>query len=304
LIKILSESDVRAALRWEELIPAMARALADFSAGRVVQPTRNWLTLEQGQRHLGVMPAATDRAAGLKFVSLYQKNEGTRLPTVMATVLLVDPQTGEPAALVDATFLTAMRTAAVSAAVANAIAPRDAGVLAILGSGVEAGTHLEAIRSIRAIRDVRVWSRTPAHAASFAKSNGATAMSAEQAVRGADIVVCATATHTAVLEGAWLKPGAFVASIGAPMPEWREVDDAAMANIVVVDSREASLAEAGDVIQSRAKIYAEVGEIFAGTIAVPTGRTVIFKSNGLAVEDVVAAQIVLERSSGRVPGSS
>jgi thiomorpholine-carboxylate dehydrogenase len=297
VIAVLSESDVRAALRWEELIPAMARALADFSAGRVVQPTRSWLTLEQGQRHLGVMPAANDRAAGLKFVSLYQKNEGTRLPTVMATVLLVDPHTGEPVALVDATFLTAMRTAAVSAAVADAIVPRDAGVLAILGSGVEAGTHFEAISSIRTIRDVRVWSRTAEHAAAFAKRVGASAMSAEQAVRGADIVVCATATHTAVLEGAWLKPGAFVASIGAPMPEWREVDDAAMANIVVVDSREASMAEAGDVIQSRAPIYAEVGEIFAGTKRVPAGATVIFKSNGLAIEDVTAAQMVVERAS-------
>ncbi len=304
MIKVLGESDVRAALRWEELIPAMARALADFSAGRVVQPTRSWLTLEEGQRHLGVMPAATDRAAGLKFVSLYQKNEGTRLPTVMATVLLVDPQTGEPVALVEGTFLTAMRTAAVSAAVADAIAPRDAGVLAMLGSGVEAGTHLEAMRSIRTIRDVRVWSRTPAHAAAFAKAHDATAMSAEQAVRGADIVVCATATHTAVLEGAWLKRGAFVASIGAPSPKWREVDDAAMSNVLVVDSRDASLAEAGDVIQTGAPIYAEVGEILSGKIAVPTGRTVIFKSNGLAVEDVVAAQMVVERSSGRVPRAS
>ena len=296
MIALLTESDVRAALSWEELIPAMARALADFSAGRVVQPTRSWLTLEEGQRHLGVMPAATDRAAGLKFVSLFQKNEGTRLPTVMATVLLVDPQTGEPLALVDGTFLTAMRTAAVSAAVADAIAPRAASVLAILGSGVEAATHLEAIRSIRTIREVRIWSRTPAHAAAFADRHGAKAMSAEQAVRGADIIVCATATHTAVLLGAWLKPGAFVASIGAPSPTWREVDDAAMANVVVVDSRDASLAEAGDVIQSRATIYAEVGEIFAGTKQVPAGATVIFKSNGLAVEDVVAAQLVVERS--------
>ncbi len=304
MIAVLSESDVRAALRWDELIPAMRRALADFSAGRVVQPTRSWLTLEAGQRHLGAMPAASERAAGVKLVSLYAKNAGTAVPTVMATVLLVDPQTGAPLAVVDGTFLTAMRTAAVSAAVADAIAPRDSGILAILGSGVEAGTHFEAMSSIRRFREVRVWSRTPEHAARFASRYGAKAMGAEQAVRGADIIVCATATRTAVLAGAWLKPGAFVASIGAPMPEWREVDDDAMSNVIVVDSREASLAEAGDIIRTGAMIHAEVGEIFEGRASVPPGATVIFKSNGLAVEDVIAAQMVVERSSFRVPRSS
>jgi thiomorpholine-carboxylate dehydrogenase len=282
----------------------MRRALADFSAGRVVQPTRSWLTLEAGQRHLGAMPAASERAAGVKLVSLYAKNAGTAIPTVMATVLLVDPQTGAPLAVVDGTFLTAMRTAAVSAAVADAIAPRDSGILAILGSGVEAGTHFEAMSSIRKFREVRVWSRTPEHAARFASRYGAKAMSAEQAVRSADIIVCATATRTAVLAGAWLKPGAFVASIGAPMPEWREVDDDAMTNVIVVDSREASLAEAGDIIQTRAPIHAEVGEIFEGAATIPRGATVVFKSNGLAVEDVVAAMMVLERTSRIVPRSS
>jgi thiomorpholine-carboxylate dehydrogenase len=296
LIRSLTEADVRAALRWEELIPAMARALADFSSGKVVQPLRSWLTLEEGQRYLGVMPAAAAHAAGLKFVSFYPKNEGTKVPAVMATVMLVRPETGEPVALVDGAFLTAMRTAAVSAAVANRLAPKGASVLAILGSGVEAATHLEAFRTIGTWREVRVWSRTPEHASRFASAHSATAMSAEQAVRGADVIVAATSTRTAVLKGAWLKPGALVISIGAPMPDWREVDDDAMTNSVIVDSREAALAESGDVIMSRAEIYAEIGEIFSGARPAPSGKTMIFKSVGLAIEDIVAAQLVVDRT--------
>jgi thiomorpholine-carboxylate dehydrogenase len=295
LIPYLGEAEVRAALRWEELIPAMARALADFSSGKVVQPLRSWLAIEEGQRYLGVMPAAAANAAGLKFVSFYPKNEGTKVPAVMATVMLVRPETGEPVALVDGAFLTAMRTAAVSAAVVDRLAPKGASVLAILGSGVEAATHLEALRTVRQFRDVRVWSRTPAHATRFAAAHGAKAMSAEEAVRAADVIVAATSTKEAVLRGAWITPGALVISIGAPMPDWRELDDDAMANTLVVDSREAAFAESGDVIQSRAEIYAEVGEIISGAKAAPVSKTTIFKSVGLAIEDVVAAQLVLDR---------
>lgn len=174
------------------------------------------------------------------------------------------------------------------------MAASDSRVLALLGSGVQAKAHLEAIRQIRPIQEVRVWSQTPEHAKSFADANGATATDAENAVRGADIVVTATNAREPVLKGALLKRGAHVNSVGAPRPNWREVDDATMSNILIVDSREAVLKESGDVILSKAAIFAEAGEIVVGTKSPPTGETTIFKSVGIAIEDLAAAQLVFD----------
>ncbi|MEE8214145.1 MAG: ornithine cyclodeaminase family protein, partial [Alphaproteobacteria bacterium] len=143
---------------------------------------------------------------------------------------------------------------------------------------------------------IRVWSRTSAHAKRFADEIGATAMAAEDAVRGADVVVTATGAREPILQGAWLKPGAHVNAIGAPRPTWRELDDAAMSNVVVVDSREAVLKESGDVILSKAAFHAELGEVLAGTKTVDPGKTTIFKSVGLAVEDIASAKLVYDRT--------
>ncbi len=217
----------------------------------------------------------------------------------MALVLLLRTDTGEPLAVMDGRLITEMRTAAVSAAVTNRLAAPDSRVLALLGSGVQARAHLEALAHVRAFDEVRVWSRTPAHAQRFAAEHGARAMDAEAAVRGADVVVTATAAVEPILRGAWLKPGAHVNAIGAPLPTWRELDDEAMAKVLVVDSREAVLHESGDVILSGAPIYAEAGEIFAGTKPAPVGATTVFKSVGLAVEDIAAAKLVFDRRSER-----
>jgi ornithine cyclodeaminase/alanine dehydrogenase-like protein (mu-crystallin family) len=184
-----------------------------------------------------------------------------------------------------------MRTAAVSAAVTKHVAAPDARVLALLGSGVQAHAHLQALARVRRFDEVRVSSRTAEHARRFAATHGATAMDAEDAVRGADVVVTATAALTPVLEGAWLKPGAHVNAVGAPRPTWRELDDDAMAHTLIVDSREAVLKESGDVILSKAEIFAEAGEIFAGRKRAPAGTTV-FKSVGIAAEDIAAARLV------------
>jgi len=288
---------VRAALGWDALIAAMERALSEFSSGHVVQPLRNWLTVEEGNRFLGVMPAATRDAMGVKLVSFYPCNAGTPVPTVMAVVLLFKPETGELLAMVNANTLTAMRTAAVSAAVTKHLASPDSHVLALLGSGVQAATHLAALRHVRRFDDVRVWSRTQEHAQAFAASHGATAMDAESAVRGADVIVTATPAREPILKGTWLKPGAHVNAVGAPMPTWRELDDDAMRNVVVVESREAVAHESGDVILSRAPIYAEVGELFAATKPVPASETTVFKSVGMAIEDVAAARLVVDAAS-------
>jgi len=299
LVKYFDEGEVAAALDWGALIAAMERALAAFSLRQVIQPVRQILTVEPERRMFGVMPAVTGGAMGLKAVSFYPGNEGTALPTHMAMIILFRTDTGEPLAAMDGRLITEMRTAAVSAAVTNRLTPPDAQVLALLGSGVQAQAHLEALSYVRRFNDVRVWSRNSAHAERFAKAHGAAAMDAESAVRGADVVVTATASGRPVLKGAWLKPGAHVNAVGACLPTWRELDDDVMANGVVVDSREAALKESGDVILSGSEIIAEAGEIFAGVKSIPASRKTVFKSLGLAVEDIAAAQLVFEAHQHR-----
>ncbi len=299
MVKYLEEADVRAVLRWDDLIDAMECALAAFSAGQVLQPVRNLMEIEAGKRYLGVMPAVAQDAMGLKLVSFYPGNAGTKIPTHMAMVLLFRPETGEPLVVMDGRLITEMRTAAVSAAVTKRLAAPDAHVLALIGSGVQATAHLEALARVRRFDDIRVWSQTAEHAKRFADEHGATAMGAESAVRDADVVVTATNARQPILLGEWLKPGAHVNAVGSPRPDWRELDDDAMANVLVVDSREAVLKESGDVILSKAPIYAEVGELFVGAKPAPASVTTVFKSVGIAVEDIAAAKLVFDAVSRR-----
>jgi ornithine cyclodeaminase/alanine dehydrogenase-like protein (mu-crystallin family) len=295
MIRNLSEAEIAGVLTYEQLIPAMERALAAFSAGEVLQPVRSMLTVEQAQGFLGVMPAVTGDAMGAKLVCFYPNNVGSGLPTHLATIVLFEPATGRPLAFLDGRLITEMRTAAVSAAVTRHLAREDARVLALLGSGVQARAHLEALRHVRRFDEVRVWSRTPAHAQRFAAENGARAMDLESAVRGADVIVTVTSSREPVLRGRWLKDGAHVNAVGACLPTWRELDDEALlGKTLVVDSREAALKESGDVIQSRAPIFAEAGEVFAGTRRAPREGTTVFKSLGLAVEDLATARLVYD----------
>jgi thiomorpholine-carboxylate dehydrogenase len=210
----------------------------------------------------------------------------------MATIFLCDPETGGPLAIMDGRLITEMRTAAVSAAATKLLAPRDATILAILGSGVQAHSHVEALRLVRNFEEIRVWSPTKEHAERFAKEIGATATSVEQAISGADVIVTATNSKTPVLKGAWLKRGCHVNAIGACRPDWRELDDEAMRNVVFVDSREGATKESGDVMLSGANIHAELGEALAGKVPPRTNETTIFKSLGMAVEDIAAALLV------------
>jgi ornithine cyclodeaminase/alanine dehydrogenase-like protein (mu-crystallin family) len=296
MVMHLDEEAVRAVLRWEPLIDEMEAALTSLSQGRVIQPLRNLITIEEGKRYLGVMPAVAEDAMGLKAVSFYPGNAGTALPTHLAMILLFRPDNGEPLAVMDGRLITEMRTAAVSAAVTRHLASPVSRVLALLGSGVQAEAHLEALSRVRHFDEVRVWSRTPEHAERFAREHGARAMDAESAVRGADVIVTATNAVEPILKGAWLKRGAHVNAVGSPRPTWRELDDDAMANVLVVDSREAVLKESGDVILSKAKIYAEAGEIFDGSKTVSASETTVFKSVGLAIEDIATARLVYEAS--------
>ena len=293
----LDDATVRRLLSLDALLPAMRRALIDLSAGRVVQPLRTVMDIPAEQGYLFLKPALTGDALATKLITLMPGNPARGLPTLLATIVLMDPATGRTLAVLDGTWITELRTAAVSAVAADAIVPPGPQVVALLGSGALARTHALALRAVRPITEIRVWSRDPANVARCAAEVGGLACtSAEQAVRGADIVCTVTNATEPVLAGAWLKPGAFVAAVGAPRPTWRELDDAAMRNPVIADSRHSAEHEAGDVIGSGATVFAEIGEILAGTHAAPpSGSTVIFKALGQAVEDAVCARLVYDR---------
>jgi ornithine cyclodeaminase/alanine dehydrogenase-like protein (mu-crystallin family) len=292
----LNEDQVRRYLRMSDLIPAMEKALIHFSAGRVTQPVRSVISIDPPGGFLGLMPALTPDGLGLKAVTFYPSNAERGIPTHMATIFLVDPQTGTPLAIMDGRLITEMRTAAVSAAATKLLALSDAKILAILGSGVQARSHVEALRLVRKFEEIRVWSPTPENAMRFANEIGAIASSAEEAVRGADVIVTVTNSKTPVVKGAWLKPGCHVNAIGACRPDWRELDDETMSNVVFVDSREGAMKESGDVILSGARIYAELGEALAGKARPRANETTIFKSLGMAVEDIAAAMLVYQAS--------
>src|ERR1700720_1550493 len=195
----LDEEQVRKHLRMVDLIPAMEKALIDFSAGKVTQPVRSVIKVDPPGGFYGMMPALTPEGLGQKIVTFYPPNAEKDLPTHMATILLNDPKTGAPLTVMDGTLITEMRTAAVSAAATKLLAPKDVKALAILGSGVQARSHVEALRLVRQFEEIRVWSPTAAHAEKFAKTIGAKAMSAEEAVCGADAVVTATNSKMSIL---------------------------------------------------------------------------------------------------------
>ncbi len=299
-MKFFAEAEVRQRLHWNSLIDAMETALAEFSAGKVIQPVRNMITIEEGKRYLGIMPVVAETAMGLKLVSFYPANAGTAVPTHLGLIILSRPDTGEPLAVLDGRLITEMRTAAVSAAVTRHVAPARTPVLALLGSGVQAAAHLEALSCVRSFDEVRVWSRSADNAKRFAGRHKAKAMpDVESAVEDADVIVTATNAIEPFLMGAWVKRGALVNAVGSPRPTWRELDDQLMQQCaLIVDSREAVQKESGDVILSRAPILAEAGELFAGTRVKPSdGTTTVFKSVGIAVEDLAAAALVYHQSS-------
>ena len=300
-IVVLDEPAVAQRLQYQDLIPAIARALAELSSGKVVQPVRTVLPVAPHHGFFAVMPAYSGgEGLGAKLVTFYPQNVGVH--THHAVIVMLKPETGEPLAVMDGRLITEMRTAAASAVATERLARTDTKVLAILGSGVQAKSHLAALRHVRSFEEVRVWS--PRNAPVFAERHGVKAVpSAADAVRGADVVVVAVSATTPVLRGSWLSPGTHVNAIGATRPEWRELDDDLVTRPrVFVDSREAALRESGDVIAARGA-GAEVVEIGAVVAGVAPGRRnaqeiTLFKSVGVAVEDVTAAALVLRQKAG------
>jgi ornithine cyclodeaminase/alanine dehydrogenase-like protein (mu-crystallin family) len=290
-IPVLDESAVQQRLRYQDLIPAIAQALAALSAGQVVQPQRVVLPVTPHSGFFAVMPAFAG-ALGAKLVTFYPKNVG--IHTHQAVIVMFNAETGEPLALMDGRLITEMRTAAASAVATRHLARAESKVLAILGSGVQAQSHLAALRQVRSFKEVRVWS--PRNAEAFAQRHGVTAAATPaDAVRGADVVVVATSATTPVMQGKWLSPGAHVNAVGATRHEWRELDDDLVTTArVFVDSREAALRESGDIAAAGSAVT-EIGAVVSG--ADPGRRSpseiTLFKSVGVAVEDVAAAALVL-----------
>jgi len=295
----IDDAAVRRHLRLEALLPAIRQALVDLSAGEVVQPLRLVMDIPSERGLLFVKPALTGDTLATKLITLIPRNAERGLPTLLATIVLTEPSTGRTLAVLDGTWITELRTAAVSAVGVDALTSPGPKVVAMLGSGALARSHALALRAVRAVAELRIWSRNPDNVRRCAGEVGGRACaSAEEAVRGADIVCTVTSASEPVLKGAWLKPGAFVCAVGAPRPTWRELDDDAMRNVVIADSRESALQEAGDVILGKAQVYAEIGELLAGTKPPPrAGSTIVFKALGQAVEDAVAARLVFHAFS-------
>jgi ornithine cyclodeaminase/alanine dehydrogenase-like protein (mu-crystallin family) len=292
----LSEEQVRAALPMDELVAAMREALRELSGGRVQQPVRVVVPVAEHSGFFGVMPAyaATRSALGAKVVTFFPNNKG--VPTHHAIIQLFRSETGEPLVTMDGRLITEMRTAACSAVATDLLARRDVSVLAILGSGVQARSHFEALRLVRNFAEVRVWS--PRNAERFArKFDLVAAENAEQCVRGADVIVVATAATEPVLFGEWVSAGAHINAVGATRANWRELDDDLLRRArIVVEQREAATKESGDVIAA-GRIDAEIGEVIAGEK--PARQTddeiTLYKSVGVAAEDIFAADLVYRR---------
>jgi ornithine cyclodeaminase/alanine dehydrogenase-like protein (mu-crystallin family) len=309
-VLVLSQQEVEQLLDMEGCIEAMADALASLARGEVHMPLR--FIFEPGDEPslIGLMPAHRGGDAALyslKTVCVFPDNPRRGLDAHQGTVTLFDGETGEVRALMNASAITAIRTAAVSAVATRLLAREDARELGVLGAGVQARSHLDALRLVRDLDRVRIYSPTAEHAAALADETGAEAVgSAEDCVRGADVVVAATSSLEPVLEREWLKEGAHVNSVGGRPPLMRELDTATIAaSSFFVDRRESAEAEAGDYREALAAgaigsghIKAEIGEVLTGASPGRTepGELTVFRSLGLAVEDLAAAEYVLQRA--------
>ncbi len=292
-VPFFDEGAVRRVLDLEALLPVMERALIDFSSGRVLHPVRSVVSVAQHGGFMGLMPAVYGDIMGAKLVNLYPNNAERGLPTHLAIIVLFRSDTGEPLAVMDGRLITELRTAAVSAVATRLLSSPDACKLAILGSGVQARAHVKALGLVRKFEQIRVWSRDSQHAMLLANEIGGTATSAEEAVRDADVVVTVTNSSEPILRGKWLKPGVLINAVGAVGLRRRELDDDAMRGAVIVDSREAASQESGDILLAGSNVYAELGEVLAGSKSKPESEITVFKSLGLAVEDLAAAKLVL-----------
>ncbi len=320
-VRILNQAEVTALLPMAECVEVMDGALRTLAAGGAVLPLRTVLRLPDGQGVFGVMPAHLSAPAslGLKAIAVFPGNDGTEFDSHQGLVILFDIEHGFPIAIMDASSITAIRTAAVSGVATRALARPDAGDLAVLGSGVQARTHLEAMAVVRPLRRVRAWSPNPERLSGYCRwareRLGVTveaARSPREAVVGADIICTTTASRTPVVDGDWLSEGAHVNAVGSSLPKARELDTLAVVRgRLFVDRMESALNEAGDFLIPLAEgaitdqhIKGELGDVLVGRLPGRTapGEVTIFKSLGIAVEDLAAAHHVLRAAEARGVG--
>jgi ornithine cyclodeaminase len=316
---LLAEKDVRAVLSMDDLITVMESAFDRFSAGSVGQPLRTVVNVASRHAFFGVMPAfidGTPPSLGAKLVSVYHSNPAQGLPSHLATIVLFDPDTGALSAVIDGRFITEARTAAASAAATKHLARPDARVLAVFGSGVQARSHIDALVRVRPIEEVRICGRDPGHIDALiaelsprVRARLVRVEAARDAALGADVIALVTASREPVLFRAWVTDGTHICAVGACRPDQREMDTSLVKDgRVFVDSRVGALAEAGDIVIpikegaiDASHIAGEIGDVCGGRMPGRRSRLeiTIFKSLGMAVEDVAAGHLAFERASER-----
>jgi alanine dehydrogenase len=313
-VLIVNQREVPELLPMQECIDVMADALSALGRGEAVMPLRSIVSLPDGSGLLASMPSMLPSAGvmGIKVITVFPGNEGD-LESHQGAVLLFEAEQGRPLAIIDASEVTAIRTAAVSGLATRLLARPDAGDVAILGSGTQARTNLEAMLAVRDVRRIRAWSRTREHADRFAEQESSrhgvrveVSATAQEAVEGADIVCTTTSATEPVIQGRWLSPGTHVNAVGFSGPTGRELDTEAMVRArLFADRRESILHEAGDFLIPKSEgavgddhVVAELGEVILGKVE---GRTspdeiTVFESLGLAIEDLAAADHVYRRA--------
>jgi len=297
----ISGSEVKKALEnLEDLITVIQDGFSHFSkgpSGGVVQPVRSIIVVPEHKTYLGVMPAysQSEEALATKIVTFNPNN--TTIPTHNAIIVLNDVKTGLVKAVMDGEVITTLRTAAASLVATKFLCNRKPKILAILGSGEQALSHYKLFSHQYKFEEVRVWSRTLARAEKCANLIGGKAFdSVEATVKDADVIITVTAATEPVLMKEWVKPGAHINAVGSCRPYWNEIDPKLVNDSVVyVDSKEGALKEAGDIILAKAEIYAEIGEVINGTKEGRINKTTLFKSLGMAVEDILSANLVYEK---------
>ncbi len=319
---LLSASEVQSVIDIDELIAALAQAHIQYSTGNAVMPVRLVVPLPQIHGRITSMPGflRQDQSLGMKVVTYFQNNPGQGLPAILATIMLFSAETGKIMAVMDGTYITTIRTACASAMATRVLARAETPVLGIIGAGVQARAHIRALSRVRKLGKIKIYSPSATSALAVKNELEAEAgvaiepaANAEQAVRDSDLVVTVSTAKNPVLETNWLKPGAHINAVGSHRPDLREIDGATLSgSTVVVDSREAIMSECGDILLavkeksfSEQDIHAEIGEVLAGSKSGRNGaeEITLYKSVGIAIQDVATAQLVYTRARERKIGT-
>jgi alanine dehydrogenase len=319
---VLSEKQVQSLIEIDELIAALSQAHIQYSTGKAVMPVRLVVALPDIQGRITSMPGylTEDQALGMKVVTYFQNNPQRNIPAILATIMLFSAETGKMIAVMDGAYITAIRTACASALATKALANPETPILGILGAGVQARAHIRALTRVRAISQIKIYSPSTISAATLKREMEnevdvaiEVAESVEAVVHASDLLVTVTTAKEPIVKAEWLKPGVHINAVGSHRPDSREIDGATLAQAkVVVDSRAAIMAECGDILLALQEknvgdnvIHGEIGEVLAGA---KPGRhnadeITLYKSVGIAIQDVAAAHLVYRKAVERNVGS-